>query len=128
MSIIRTYRGPESKHDPRLPYTYEARVNTLGNLGSQEELLYYYSDTLCGLIEYLDQQQYAPGDVSLFALFQDEELALDPGPMTRAGAWLRRPALCQSLEQHYQATGQKAYIGHEKNSDCSYTDRDREVI
>jgi hypothetical protein len=128
MNIIRTLVGPESKLNPDLPYTYEARIDPMDGIGEKDDLLYYYSDTLCGLVHFLDEKGIAPKDVELVAVFKDKEINIDPKPMTKDKRWLRRPALCRSLEDHYQASQLKQYIGHEMHSECEYTDRDQTVI
>jgi len=128
MSIINSLVGPKSKYDPSIPYTYEARIDPLDGLGDDDTLQYYYSDTLCGLIYYLDDHNIAPEEVQLFAVFEDEEILIDSEPMIREKKWLKRPQLCRSLENHYQNTQLKQFKGHEMHSDCSYTDRDKSVI
>ena len=49
--IKRKILGPRSKYDDTLPYTYMARVPAIE--GDDELFSYYFADTICGLIEYL---------------------------------------------------------------------------
>ena len=128
MSLLNSLSGPKSKHKKHLPYTYEAQIDRLNGLGSKEDLTYFYADTLCALIHYLDEQNIEPKNVRLIAFFKDEEIPIDTQPMTKDHKWLKRPALCRSLEQHYQATQLKEYVGHEMHSDCEFSDRDRRVL
>jgi len=128
MGIVKSVIGPKSKYEQGIPYTYEARIDPLDGLGDDSDKQFYYSDTLCGLIHYLDENQIAPKDVTLIVLFNDEEIEIDPGPMMQEERWLKRPRLCRSLENHFQNSNQKEYIGHEKHSDCTYTDRDKTVV
>ncbi len=128
MGIVKTLVRPKSKYDSSIPYTYEARIDPLDGIGDESDLEYFYSDTLCGLIHFLDEQHISPKDVTLIALYNGDEIEIDPGPMMQEEKWLKRPRLCRSLEKHYENSKLIQYKGHEKHSDCSYTDRDQSII
>ncbi len=129
MGIIRKFVGPKSKYDKTLPFTYEARIDALDGEGDESDLEYFYSDTLCGLVEYLDKNNIPAEDVELFGIYQDKEVNIDPTPLqTEDKHWLKRPVLCRSLEEHYSKTMELHYKGHKEKDDCSFTDRDRSVF
>jgi len=50
MSLLEKILGPKSKYDKSIPYTYEARIRILEG---SDEYNSYFSDTICGLVEYL---------------------------------------------------------------------------
>jgi hypothetical protein len=115
MSILRKILGPASKYDPRLPYTYEARVAT-GLPGMTET---YVCDTLCGLLERLDAEKVEPADATLLEIRPEGEVpVLLEHCLSTSGRWLRRPEACRSFEAHY--------AGHERTGRCCYRDRSRE--
>lgn len=115
MSWAERFLGPKSKYNNELPYTYEARVNVLEWAEAYNS---YYSDTICGLIDFLREKNINPDQVSLIEVYQDHEdrveiqLCLD-----EHGLWLGRPHLCQALRGHYR--------GHIDNGHCSFVDRSR---
>lgn len=127
MGIIRKILGPKSKYDKSLPYTYMAKKPIIE--GDEELFSYYFSDTLCGLVEYLDNNEITPGDVKILALYQNEEVDLDKEIFTNHDKeWLKPPHLCAVLEDHYSRTGDELYKGHIEKHECSFEDRDKEGI
>jgi len=72
LSVIRKVLGPLSKYDKSLPYTYMAKVPVIE--GDEEMFSYYFADTICGLIEYLDQKNIAPAEVELYGLYLKQEI------------------------------------------------------
>jgi len=110
--------GPKSKHDKSLPYTYEAKVPIMEGV---EIYNFYMSDTICGLIEYLEKNEIKPNGVDIYELFQNEEkVILQDLYTTKEGDWLHIPELCRSLKEHYK--------GHIYEGRCSFKDRDRKGI
>jgi hypothetical protein len=120
---------PRSKRDPSLPYTYEAWVDILEGRGREPIYDHYFSDTLCGLIECLEDNEVEPGNVRLVGLFQGEQIKLDTALCTDDdGNWLKRPELCRMLEEHYEHTHEECYKGHVEEGPCEFEDRDREGV
>ena len=125
MSLRGKLFGPRSKYDRSLPYTYVARVAAIE--GDDELHNDYFSDTICGLIEYLDENDIAPEDVRLFGKYMDHELPLETKYcLDEDGHWLKRPGICHSLEEHYRESLEVQFKGHVEEGACSYEDRDRE--
>lgn len=115
MSIREKVLGPRSKYDPRLPYTYEARVAVAGVPGMTES---WIDDTLCGLLEKLADEKADPADVTILEVRPEEEVPVLVAHCLGAdGTWLRRPEACRVFEEHY--------AGHERTGRCSYRDRSR---
>ena len=125
MGLVRKALGPRSKYERDIPYTYEARVDVLHGQGSEPLLEYYFSDTLCGLVELLADLDIEPPRASILSVFGGEALELDNGVFTRDGHWVQRPELCRLLEAHYGATGDRRYAGHAEHHACRYEDRNR---
>jgi hypothetical protein len=124
MGIIRKIVGPKSKYDRSLPYTYMARIPAFD--GDSEFYAHYFADTICGLIEYLEESGINSSDAELFGIYLKEEILLDKKYCTSEnGKWLHRPEICKSLEKHYKNTLERQYKGHIEKSDCSYDDRNR---
>lgn len=122
MSIKSKLFGPKSKYDNTLPFTYVARVPALE--GDDELHNDYFADTICGLIEYLDEQDVDPSDATLFGLYQDQEIPLDVQYcLDEEGHWLKRPGICHALEEHYRETLEFQFKGHVEGGDCSFDDR-----
>ena len=114
MSLFEKIFGPRSKYDKSIPYTYEARIRIIEG---SDEYNSYFSDTICGLVEYLHQNGIRPDDVQIIEVYQERELPVDVKLFTTPGhQWLFKPDLCRSLEEHYQ--------GHIKESTCTFNDRD----
>ena len=126
MSIIRTILGPASKYDKSLPYTYEARIDVLKGQADEPVFNSYFSDTICSLIEYLDEQNIAPDDVELYGIYLGREIRLDPKHcIDRQGQWLKRPSICKALEGRYKKTMEERYKGHTAKGECAFDDRER---
>jgi len=120
MSIVSKILGPKSKYDPSIPYTYMAEINVLGGDEELEPLnVQCFSDTLCGLVEYLAKYMIEVDEVELYEVTQEgenkikKELCLDDN-----NNWLSRPQICHSLEGYYK--------GHIDEKRCSYRDRNRD--
>jgi hypothetical protein len=124
MGVIRKFLGPKSKYDKSIPYTYMARVPVLE--GEEDLYNFYFADTICGLIEYLDEQEMSPKEVEILGLYKGEEIPLAIEVcISEKGKWLSRPDICKSLEEQYKNTLEKKYKGHIVVGSCSYEDRDR---
>lgn len=125
MNIIRKFLGPKSKYDKSIPYTYIAKVSIIEN---DEELAHhYFSDTICGLIEYLDENKISGSEAKLFGCYLKKKIPIDiTFCIDKQGEWLKRPELCHSLESHYAKTLEEQYKGHVEHGNCSYEDRERE--
>jgi hypothetical protein len=129
MGILRKWVGAKSKQDKSLPYTYEARIDALSGRGADPLHHYYFSDTICGLIEYLDINGVRPSEVELFGVYRDDEIPLDVARCTTAdGEWLARPHICRSLEAQFKQTLEERYRGHVDKGPCAFEDRDRNGI
>ena len=127
MGIVRKFIGPKSKYDKSLPYTYIAKVPVIE--GDEDLMHYYFSDTICGLIEYLDKNNISPEEVQLLGCYQKKEIPIDKKYcLSEDGKWLKRPEICHSLETHYLQTMEEQYKGHVALGDCSFDDRDRKII
>lgn len=115
MDFFRRILGPKSKYDVSLPYTYEARVRLVPE---DEEYNSYFSDTICGLVEYLHQKRIQPDAARIFEVYGDRECLIDSHLFTTSDhQWLYKPDICRTFEQHYR--------GHIHNDKCSFMDRDR---
>ena len=126
MGIVRKIIGPKSKYDKTIPYTYMAKVPIIE--GDDDLAQYYFADTICGLVEYLDEHKIEPAEVEIYGCYQKKEIPLDNDPLlTEDGKWLQRPELCRKLEDYFQKTMDERYRGHEAHSDCSFDDRNREA-
>jgi len=117
---------PLSKRDRTLPYTYEAWVDILAGEGSEPVFDHYFSDTICGLVEYLDEHEIRPEHVKLYGVYRRKPTELDPGLCTTAdGRWLKRPELCRALEERYGHDHEECYRGHVEKGSCLFEDRER---
>lgn len=126
MSVLSLFVGPKSKRDKTLPYTYGARIDMLSGLSDEPLYDYCYADTICGLIEYLDQHQVTPQEVELFGIYRQLEIPLEKEYcLNEEGHWLSRPAICRSLEEHFKESLEEQYRGHQEKQPCSFEDRDR---
>jgi hypothetical protein len=124
MGLLKRVLGPRSKYDKTLPYTYVAKYATIEGGG---EYLYYFSNTICGLIECLDTHDLAPETVELFGVYREEEIPIPKEPCVDAdGNWLKRPDICRSLERKFEQTREARFKGHIEKGICSFDDRDRE--
>jgi len=127
MGIVRKILGPKSKYDKSIPYTYFAKAPIVE--GDESLVNYYFSDTICGLIEYLDESNINPEEVELFGCYLKKEIPIDKKYcLSEVGKWLKRPDICASLEMHYQKTMEEQYKGHVALGDCSFDDRGRKGL
>lgn len=118
MTLLGKILGPKSKYDKTLPYTYEARVRIFEE---SEEYNSYFSDTICGLIEYLHQQRITPEGVQIVEVYLKQEFPIDVKFFTTQDRqWLFKPDICRAFEEHYK--------GHIQDRICSFQDRDRRGI
>ena len=74
MSLLEKILGPKSKYDKSIPYTYEARIRILEG---SDEYNCYFSDTICGSVDYLHQNGIRPDEVQIIEVYQQRELPLD---------------------------------------------------
>ncbi len=126
MGVAEKIIGPRSKYDKSLPYTYHAKVYPLA--GDKEICNHYYSDTICGLVLFLDKNKISPDEVELYGVYLEDEVQLDKKYcLDEKGRWLRIPKLCRSLETHYKETLDKKYKGHVEKGECEFEDRDQSV-
>jgi hypothetical protein len=117
MNIVRKILGPKSKYDKSIPYTYEARVPLIEG---KEACNSYLSDTICGLIEYLDKNGIGPDEVEIFEVYLEQESLIEKKLYsTPDNRWILKPDICRSFEEHYE--------GHIEGGRCSFEDRDRKV-
>lgn len=125
MNVIRKFLGPKSKYDKTIPYTYVAKVNLFED---DEELVnHFFSDTICGLMEYLEHREIVPEQVALYACYLNKEIPIDISRcVDETGNWLKRPEICHSLESYYSQTLKEQYKGHIEYGTCSFDDRDKE--
>ena len=118
MKIVHKLLGPRSKYVKKIPYTYEARVDELAGKGKEPVYSYYYADTLCGLLEYLEKNDVAPENVEIFEVYQKgDNKVMTKFCVDNKNHWLKRPDICKSLHDRY--------IGHIDEDHCTYRDRDR---
>lgn len=114
MSVFEKVLGPKSKYDKSLPYTYEARISIFEGSGEHNS---YFADTVCGLVEYLYQNNIKPEEVEIFEVYQDRETRVDKMLFTSSDRqWLFKPEICRAFEEHYK--------GHIREDFCSFSDRD----
>jgi hypothetical protein len=126
MGIVETVLGPRSKRDKGLPYTYEAWVDILDGQGREPVFDHYFSSTICGLIEHLDDLGLCPEEVRLYGVYRGRKTRLYRELLTTDdGQWLKRPVLCHQLEEYYARTGDEYYRGHVETGECAFEDRDR---
>ncbi|OGS96867.1 MAG: hypothetical protein A3H31_06225 [Gallionellales bacterium RIFCSPLOWO2_02_FULL_57_47] len=114
MSLIEKILGPKSKYDKSIPYTYEARIRIIEG---SDEYNCYFSDTICGLVEYLHQNGIKPEEVQIIEVYQERELPIDVKLFTTPDhQWLFKPDICRSFEEHYK--------GHIQENTCTFNDRE----
>ena len=127
MGFVRKVLGPSSKYNQTLPYTYMAKVIVIE--GMRDLDLQCYADTVCGLIDYLEEKGISAADVELYAVYRTQEIQLDTKYcVDENGLWLERPEICKSLQKHFRETLDEQYRGHVADAECSYDDRDRVAI
>lgn len=114
MKLFERILGPKSKYDRSIPYTYEARMRIVEG---SDEYNSCFSDTICGLVEYMHHRGMKPDEVKVFEVYQNRELPIDVNLFTSPGGeWLFRPDICRSFEQYYK--------GHIQEKTCTFSDRD----
>lgn len=117
--------GPLSKYDRSLPYSYLAKVGMFP--GGDATLQYYFSDTICGLVDYLNRKAINPDDVKLFGLYLGHEVPIEKDTCVgQGGVWLARPDICRCIEERYKISLEDRYKGHVEKGPCAFEDRDRE--
>jgi len=125
MSLLRKIAGPKSKYDKKLPYTYRAEVPEIP--GNDEIVSNYFADTLCGLIDYLNENGINPDMASIYGIYRKKEVVLDTKHcVSEEGLWLTRPEICRAMEKKYHETLDEIYRGHVADDNCDFDDRDRE--
>lgn len=126
MGIVRKWLGPASKYDKSIPYIYEARVDMLSGASAEPIFEHYFSDTICGLVNYLQENGIKPSEVALFGVFRDQEIPISVDGCTDGeDGWLERWDICKSLETQYESTHDRRFKGHVSGRPCAYVDRDR---
>ena len=117
MGIIREVIGPKSKYEKDIPYTYEARIEIIEGSGEYKS---YLADTICALVEYLENNDVDPQEVTISEIFNKEEKELEiKYCISNEGKWLSRSELCESFKNRYP--------GHIDETGCTFEDRDQEV-
>ena len=71
MGIIKKFIGPTSKYDDSIPYTYIAKVRILDR--DDNIVNHYFSDTICGLVEYLSNNNILPEDAELLRVIRKKK-------------------------------------------------------
>ncbi|HEU0186938.1 MAG TPA: hypothetical protein VFR06_03500 [Gallionellaceae bacterium] len=113
MKLFEKLLGPKSKYDKSIPYTYEARLQITEGVDEPNS---YFSDTICGLVEYLHRHDIKPDEVQVIEVYQDREIPMDVKLITTPdNQWLFKRDICRALKQHYQ--------GHIQAYSCSFNDR-----
>ena len=114
MSLFEKILGPRSKYDKSIHYTYEARIRIVEGSGEYNSC---FSDTICGLVEYLHKNGTSPDEVQIIEVFQGQERPIDVKFFTTPdNQWLFKPEICRSFEEHYK--------GHIQENTCTFSDRD----
>ncbi len=113
MNWAKNLLEPKSRRNHLIPCTYEARVSVVEWTDAYNS---YFSDTICGLINYLHEKNIPPDQVSLYEIYPDHEARLETCfCIDTQNWWLAKSTLCQSLNEHYE--------GHIKDGNCSFRDR-----
>ena len=117
MNLIKKIIGPKSKYDKGLPYTYEAKVACWDGA---DEYNSYFSDTICGVISYLEKKNIRPVDARVFEIYGNQETEMDVASYSYSEQdWFKHNDVCQSFCKN-------RYPGHVSLTDCSFSDRDRD--
>ncbi len=125
MGLLRNIAGPKSKYDKKLPYTYRAAVTEIP--GDSEITSDYFADTLCGLLDYLRDNEIDPEMTEIYGIYNKKEVRLDTSHcVSGKGKWLDRPEICRAMEKKYAETLDEIYRGHVDEGHCEFEDRDRE--
>lgn len=115
MKLLDKILGPKSKYDQNLPYTYEARVPIAEG---SEEYNSYFSDTICGLVEYLHDNEITPDRAQILEIYRETEKLIDAQYFTTPDRqWRFKPDICRAFEVHYK--------GHIQDHTCSFKDRNK---
>jgi len=94
--------------------------------GIEDFYSYYFADTICGLIDYLDNHDIGPEGVALYGLYLKKEVQIEKELcLDTHQKWLGRPKICRSLEAKFKKTLKERYKGHIENDPCSIDDRER---
>ena len=98
-----------------MPCLYEARVKVV-----DDEYNSYMADTICALVEYLNEHDFASDEVEIFEVFKQNEKSLGiKFCISDDGKWLSRLELCESFKEHYP--------GHIDEGVCTFENRERDV-
>ncbi|WJW75483.1 hypothetical protein QVG61_13485 [Thiohalobacter sp. IOR34] len=117
MGVIREIIGPRSKYEHDIPYTYEARISVMDE---GQEYKTYLADTICALVEFLEQNAIDPEEVRIYEVYEEGETELNKDYcLSREGRWLSQEELCESLRSHYP--------GHIRKTGCTFEDRERDI-
>ena len=116
----------QSQRNRALPYTYEAQVDRLRGQGSEPVDWSFFSDTVCGIVRMMIDNEYEPHEVRLFGAYGGKLTELDIEPCVGDdGHWLTPPRLCHELEERYRRTMDDRYLGHVEHGECMFEDRDQ---
>lgn len=111
--MLRKWLGPKSTYDQSIPYLYEARLPVV-ELAEVHHT--FQADTICALVEHLNQQGIAPEEVTIFEIYQDQENLISKSLYTTTdNHWIGKPAICSIFEA--------TYPGHIHGGSCSFEDR-----
>jgi hypothetical protein len=125
MSIVDKITGPKSKYKKDLPYTYRAQVNEIPDV--HDVTSNYFADTLCGIIDYLRENDIDPQWTTIYGVYRKKEVKLDTSHcVNNDGKWLERPDICHAIEKKYRETLDEIYKGHVEKGNCEFEDRDRD--
>ncbi len=126
MGQMATRSRAPSQRDRRLPHAFEAWVDALQGRGREPVWDHYFSPTVCGLIECLQDEGIAPRNVRLFGLYRHGQVPLDLASLVRDdGNWLERPELCRELERRFADGHDECWRGHTARGVCAFADRER---
>ena len=127
MSVFDKIAGPKSKYNKDLPYTYMAAVREIPDV--EDIISNYFADTLCGIIDYLRENDVDPKMTTIYGIYRKKEIKLATSHcLTADGNWLERPDICRAMENKYRETLDEIYKGHVEDDHCEFEDRDREGI
>lgn len=126
MGVLEAWRRRRARRDRSLPYTYEAEVDILAGQGRGPVHDHYFSTTICGLVEILDDAGVLPAHARVYGVRGRRRQDLDPALLTTSeGRWRERPELCRVLEDRFARTGEERYRGHVQRGTCDFADRER---
>ncbi|RMG32910.1 MAG: hypothetical protein D6732_12740 [Methanobacteriota archaeon] len=94
-------------------------MDVLQGMGEEPVYVYFYADTLCGLLDYLREKGIEPQEVELFEVYRGTEREIEKDYcVDETNHWLTRPEICHSLEGHFK--------GHSNEFTCAFRDRERQ--